>query len=637
MPPASSAKALLHSVVLLACEQSMELTVKYVFALGIIVSAVWSSMSSAAAKDGTKHPAIVVKVVAFNDFHGNLQSPGQFASVTGQPPVVVGGADYLAAYIAERLSHNPNHVVVGAGDMVGASPLISASYHDEGSIEVLNLLGLQLSSVGNHEFDAGRSELLRKQRGGCFNVATYSCLEHRKFPGAGFKYLAANVVVTDTGATLFPGYSIRSFHGVKIAFVGLVLKATPNIVLPSGVVGLDFRDEAGTVSALLPTLRAQHVNSIIVLIHQGGAPDSTFPNGTSINDCAGINGSQGSAALTDVVSRLPDAIDAVISAHSHYAYNCKMKNSKGRLIPVTQASAFGRVITDIDLTFDLGTRRLEKVSESNVLISQPDADLAASPVHAFLSAANVVAIRSLIKDYAKAVAPLANSIVGRIAKALPSKPDDSGSGETLAGDLVVDSQLAATSSADTGHAVMALINGSGVRDRGFIAADGKYPRDVSYQDAFNVRPFGNSLVSMTMTAEQLKDALEQQFAGCNGQTGDNILQVSKGLKVEWSSSAPPCSKIVTLTLASSVGGAREEIVKNHIVQHPEKSYRVSIDNFLAAGKSNFTVFLKGTDQQGGPQDIDALVMYLKAWTLGSGKPFDPSDPDLEIPRIRKLN
>jgi 5'-nucleotidase len=443
--------------------------------------------------------------------------------------------------------------------------------------------------------------------------------------------------VTDTGKTLFPRYVIKSFHGVKIAFVGLVLKATPSIVLPSGVVGLDFRDEADTVSALLPSLRAQHVNSIIVLIHQGGAPDSPFPNATSINDCAGINGAQRSSAITDVVSRFPDAVDAVISAHTHYAYNCQMRNNTGRSILVTQASAFGRVITDIDLTFDRKNRRVEKVSAANVLVSQPDADMETSPVHPFLSSPKVVAIRALIKDYEMVVAPVANAVVGVVAKALPSKPDDSGSGERLAGDLVADSQLAATSRADTGPAVMSFINGSGVRGPGFIAAEGTYPHDVSYQDAFSVLPFGNNLVSMTLTAQQLKDAFEQQFTGCDGQTGDNILEISKGLKIEWSSSAALCNKIVNVTLTSAAGGTPDTIVVDHVVQHPEKTYRVSMDSFLAAGKSNFAVFLKGADQQGGPQDIDALVTYLKASTLATGKPYDPSDPALAIPRIRKLD
>jgi 5'-nucleotidase len=606
------------------------------FVFGILVVAACGSVQIAAARDGDTRPPIIVKVVAFNDFHGNLQSPGKLASVVGQPPVVVGGVDYLAAYVDERLSHSPNHVVVSAGDMVGASPLISAAYHDEGTIQALNLLGLEVSSVGNHEFDAGRKELLRKQHGGCFDPSTYSCLEGGKFLGAAFTYLAANVVTTDTGRTLFPPYLIKSWGGIKIAFVGLVLKATPSIVLPSGVAGLEFRDEADTVKALLPALRAQHVKSIVVLIHQGGAPDSAPAKGAGVNDCVGIEGSQGSSEITAIVARLPDEIDAVISAHSHRAYNCVMKNSVGRDIAVTQASSYGRVLTDIDLQFNRQTMRLEKVSATNLLVSQPDADAVTSPVHPYLTSPNVIAIRNLLKDYVTAADPIANQVVGSIANALPSAADGSGSGEALAGDLVADSQLLANAVGDSGRAVMSFVNGGGIRNPGFVASSGAYPHQVSYQDAFSVRPFGTSLVSMTLTAQQLKDAFEQQFAGCNGQTGDNILEISRGLSVDWSSSAAPCNKIVNISLARAAEGP-DAIVVNHIVQHPEQTFRVSMDTFLAAGKSNFTVFLQGTDQTAGPQDIDALVAYLKTKTLAPAKPFDPSDPTLGIPRIRKLD
>jgi 5'-nucleotidase len=546
----------------------------------------------------------------------------------------VGGADYLAAYVAERVSHNPRHIVVGAGDMVGASPLVSAAYRDEGTIQALNLIGLQLSSVGNHEFDAGATELLRKQHGGCLAPPARSCLERGGFHGAAFRYLAANVIVAASGKSLFPGYAIRSFGGMRIAFVGLVLRDTPSIVLPEGVAGLAFRDEAETVRQLLPALRARHVNSIVVLIHQGGATDGAPLADTDINGCAGIVGARSSAAIADVVARLPDEVDAVISAHTHVAYNCRMQNSAGREIPVTQAGALGRVLTDIDLTFDTRTRRVVRVSATNVLVSHAAADAAASPVHRFLSAPNVRAVRTLVADYARAVAPVARQIVGSIAKPLSSTPEASGSGEELAGDLVADSQLAATADAHSGGAVISFVNGSGVRSPGFVAKTGSYPHDVSYEEAYTVRPFGNSLVTITLTALQLKDVLEQQFVGCKGQTGRSMLQPSHGLHIEWSSSGAPCEKIVNVTLTPA-GTAPDLIVADHVVLHPAQTYRVTIDNFLAAGRNNFAVFQAGTDRQDGPADIDALVAYLKLQTLAPGKPFDPADPALATPRLQR--
>jgi len=233
---------------------------------------------------------------------------------------------------------------------------------------------------------------------------------------------------------------------------------------------------------------------------------------------------------------------------------------------------------------------------------------------------------------------VANQPIGAIAAPLPSAPDASGSGEELAGDLVADSQLAATAPTDVGGAVISFINGSGVRNPGFNVPNVPYPHDVTYQEAFNVRPFGNSLVTMTLSAQQIRDALEQQFAGCNGQTGDNILEVSEGFHVDWSSSAAPCNKIVNVTLRSnSRGGVPDRIVVSGVVQNPNKTYRVSMDNFLAAGKSNFTVFPQGKNLAGGPRDIDAIVSYMKSKYMSPNKPYDPADPTLGIPRISKLN
>ena len=582
---------------------------------------------------------VSIKIEAFNDLHGSLQSPGSLAYAVGEQPVAVGGADYLAAYIAERVSHNANHVVVSAGDLVGASPLISAAYHDEGTIEAMNLLGLDVSVVGNHEFDAGTTELLRKQTGGCLQPPAYSCLENGAFPGASFKYLAANVVVNSSGRTLFPAYEIKTFSDMEIAFIGVVLRETPSIVLPKGVAGLTFADEADTVNALIPELRTRHVNAIVLVVHQGATPNTTaIPNGTTINNCAGILGDSGSSAILGILSRLRDEVDLVISAHTHVAYNCRMKNSVGRAITVTQASAFGRVLTDIDMSIDPTTGQVTNVAATNVLVSQPDADSMTSPVHAFLSSPQVVGIRRLIADYSNAVAPVANQPIGAIAAPLPSAPNASGSGEELAGDLVADSQLAATAPADVGGAEISFINGSGVRNPGFNLPNVPYPHDVTYQEAFNVRPFGNSLVTMTLSAQQIRDALEQQFAGCNGQTGDNILEVSEGFHVDWSSSAAPCNKIVNVTLRSnSRGGVPDRIVVSGVVQNPNKTYRVSMDNFLAAGKSNFTVFPQGKNLAGGPRDIDAIVSYMKSKYMSPNKPYDPADPTLGIPRISKLN
>jgi 5'-nucleotidase len=587
---------------------------------------------------GFTHPTqhlVTVKIVAFNDFHGNLQ-PGSYVPVAGQPAVTAGGIDYLAAYVAELKSENPNHVVVSAGDLVGATPLISAFHHDEATIEAMNVLGLDFSAVGNHEFDREPAELLRKQNGGCFPGGLQTCLEKRAFPGAAFKYLAANVVYTATGKTLFPPYVIKTFQGVRVAFIGVGLKETPSIVTPQGVSGLTFKDEAETVNALIPNLHAQGVHAIIVLIHQGGSQSpAAVPATDGFNDCAGSLGGPTHSPIVDVVSRLSDSVDLVISGHTHKAYNCRLPNSAGRLIPVTQAGYYGRLLSDIDLRVDSSTGQVVHIAASNLVVSHPAADALTSPVHLFLLSPSIGRIRALVADYAAAVAPLANQVIGAIAAPLTNAPGPSG--EEPAGDLIADSEFAATSPAQMGGAVIAFVNAGGVRPPGFDVTQATYPHNVTYQEAFAVRPFGNTLVTMTLTAGEIKDLLEQQFSGCNGQTTNRILQVSSGLHVDWSLSAVPCQKVVNVRLLSPANnGPIDRIVDHGVVQHPTKPYRVTVDNYLASGGDDFSILPQGADRIGGPQDIDALVAYLSAIYKPPKLPYDPKDPALNLPRVVRL-
>jgi 5'-nucleotidase len=588
---------------------------------------------SALAPTRAVSATITVKIIAFNDFHGNLQS-GSMVPRTGQPVESVGGADYLAAYVAQLESENADHVVVAAGDLVGASPLISAFYHDEATIEAMNALGLEFAAVGNHEFDAGPRELLRKQQGGCYPTGRQSCLENHAFAGAAFQYLAANVVNGATGKTLLPPFGIKDFPGVRVAFIGVGLRATPSIVTPQGVAGLEFADEADSVNALVPRLKADGANAVVVLIHQGGT-QSPAPGGTisDVNGCAGDLGGPARSPIVGIVSRLRDGVDLVVSGHTHKAYNCRLPNSVGRLIPVTEAGDYGHIVSDIDLEFDGG--HVTHVAASNIVVSHSAADAPNSPVHPFLSAAPVIRIRQLLTDYAAAVAPLANQRVGTLAAPLTNAPGPNG--EEPAGALIADSELAATSSVAMGGSVMAFVNPGGVRSPGFDVPHATYPRDVTYQEAFAVRPFGNTLVTMTLTAADIKDLLEEQFAGCNGQTGNRILQVSNGLHVEWQLSAPLCHRVMTVTLRSPVnGGAIERIVDHGVVQHPSKSYRITVDNYLAAGGDEFSVLSRARDLRGGPQDIDALVGYLSATFKAPRAPYDPKDPALNLPRQVRL-
>lgn len=620
----------------------------------IAAAAMATGTLSACAVTTAPAAPVTIKIVGFNDYHGNLESPGTFGANTSVPSAqrpAVGGADYLAAYVARMRASSPNTVVVGAGDFIGATPLISSLFFDEPAVETLNKIGVEFSAVGNHEFDKGKDELRRLQNGGCKtsngvpdanSCRGYGSATPGSFDGARFRWLSANVVETATGKTLLPAYGIKSFGKVKVAFIGMTLKGTPDIVTPTGVAGLSFRDEAQTVNELVPRLRAQGIEAIVVLVHQGGFQGA---GNSDINGCVGdLAGSE----IANIVSKLDNAVDLVISGHTHAAYNCSrntldngsvarstgLPNKAGRKVPVTSASAFGRVLTEVDLKIDPTTRDVLEVSPVNRLIDRTDADITAA------IGANPE-VRNVVAAYKNAVSPLANQVVGRIAGALPNAAD--AAGEMPAGDLIADAQLQATQPAALGGAVMAFMNPGGVRNPGFVNAAGTYPYDLTYGDAFTVQPFGNSLVTMTLSAQQLKNLLEQQFAGCNGQTVTRILQVSNGLQYRWSASGPTCAKVTdvafTPTDVQSVPpvatGPTEQIVVGGVVQNPTRTYRITVNNFMATGGDGFSVLTGGAAVRGGAQDIDALVAYLAGFQQPAAA-YDPTAPALRKPRIIRL-
>jgi len=642
----------------------------------LICASLALAFAGCAVAQSTAKPPFTVKIIGFNDYHGNLESPGTFGVNTLVPTAnrpLVGGAEYLAAYVARMKATNPLNVVVGAGDFIGATPLISALFFDEPAIETLNQIGVEFNAVGNHEFDKGKDELKRLQNGGCKTTQgvpeANSCKGFGSgatgtFDGAKFKWLSANVVETATGKTLLPAYGIKTFNGVKVAFIGMTLKGTPGIVTPTGVAGLSFNDEADTVNALVPKLRAQGVESIVVLVHQGGFQNtltgvSNQPITSDINGCTGdlknVDGSD--SDIRAIVKRLDNAVDLVISGHTHAAYNCSattvdvrgttlanaattarptgMPNKAGRLVPVTSSSAFGRVLTEVDVTINPATRDITAVSPRNVLIDRTD-------VAVNSDITNAPGVKNVVLAYKAAVSPLANAVIASITA--PMTNTANAAGEMEAGDLIADAQLAATQPAGLGGAVMAFMNAGGVRNPGFVNAAAIYPYNLTYGDAFTVQPFGNSLVTLTLTAQQLKDVLEQQFANCNGQgTANRIMQISSGLKYSWSATGTCGTRIKDVTFTPTdvtvvphqVNGAVDYIVVNGVVQNPGQIYRVTVNNFMATGGDGFGVFVGGTSVLGGAQDIDALTAYLTGFK--SPLPaYDPTAAALAKPRITRL-
>ncbi len=538
------------------------------------------SFGLAGCNDDSPSDPIDVKIIAFNDFHGNLKTPSggvktpDPADASKTVTVPAGGAEYLASWIANLKAKNPNNVVVSAGDLIGASPLLSALFHDEPTIESMNLMGLEINAVGNHEFDEGKDELLRMQNGGCHPVD--GCQAGSTFGGARFKFLAANVVDTQSGKTIFPAYVIKTFHRVPVAFIGMTLKGTPSIVTPSGVAGLTFKDEADTVNALVPELKQQGVEAIVVVLHEGGYQSGFY------NDCKGISG-----PLVDIVNHLDPAVDVVISGHTHQAYNC---NIGGKL--VTSAGQYGTLVSEIDLKLDPSTHDVIESKADNLIVRTT---VAKDPQQT-----------SLIDKFLALVTPLENRIVGSATAILDRGQNTAG--ESPLGDIIADAQLEATAAASFGGAQIALMNPGGIRANITPDAAGK----VSYGMLFTVQPFGNSLVTMTLKGADVREALEQQW---KGQSSPRILSVSKGFNYSWDNAAPVGSKIASITL-------------NGVPLDPAASYRVTVNNFLSTGGDNFVAFNKGTSRLGGAQDVDALEAYFKAHT-----PVAPLASD----RVSRLN
>lgn len=571
-----------------------------------------------------------VKVIGFNDYHGTLESPGTFGEsaavpAASRPPV--GGAEFLAAHVAHLKKHNPLSVVVGAGDSVGASPLVSSLFFDEPAVETLNRIGLEFNAVGNHEFDKGSAELLRLQNGGCKTTAGMpdpnSCQGASvgtpvPFEGAQYQWLSANVDVTATGRTLLPAYGVKTFNGVKMAFIGMTLQATPTIVTPSGVAGLAFKDEAQTVNALVPVLRAQGIEAIVLLMHEGGAQTGT------LGDINGCEGRLAGSPIAAIVGQLDNAVDLVISGHTHSAYNCRLPNAAGRAISVTSGSALGRVLTDIDVTLDPASRDITQAVATNRLVVRNDPAITADTV-----------VAGIVAAYKRLVAPLANSVIGAIAADLPASRID-GACNMPAGELVADAQLAATQPAGFGGAAVAFMNGGGVRSPGFTfaaSAAGEGAGSVTYGEAFTVQPFGNSLVTLSLTTQDIRDFLEEQFAGCLGQsaTATRIALPSAGFKYRWDGAKACGARISSVTLRSA-GGVETLVDAAGVVQNPGKAYRVTVNNFMADGGDGYSTLRRGTSRTGGAQDIDALTAYLADFKAPrpayapAGNPLDAGTP-----------
>lgn len=564
----------------------------------LILSLLLIPASASAKKSDPPGQLVQLQLLAFNDYHGHVQAD-QAGNVNGIP---AGGGQYLAAKLNQLRKGNKYSLTVAAGDLIGGSPAFSGLFHDEPSVESLNAMRLDISSVGNHEFDEGVTELLRMQNGGCHPVD--GCyFPGQPFAGANFQWLAANVVNEETGETPLPPYWIRKFESIKVGFIGMTLEATDTLVAASGIQGWDFLDEAETANALVPILKAQGVDAIVVLLHEGGS--QTPPPG-DFNACVGISG-----PIVAINATLDPAIDVLITGHTHLPYNCRINDSAGNPRIVTSAYSFGRIVTEVQLVLDKRTNDVRRDLSTSVNHLVDRTALSPDP-----------AVTAVIEKWMPLYAAAGNTPVGTITadinRGMAANGSEDRGIESSLSNLIADAQLWATSS---NGAQIAFMNPGGVRaDLTYAQSGTEGDGVVTFGEAFAVQPFGNTLITYPMTGAQIISVLQQQCQPSFASRPFLHLGVSQGFTYD-------LGKTITAGTCTSVLIANPKL--HGVPLNPAATYMVTVNNFLADGGDNFTTFgtITAPRLEGG-NDLLAFINFL-----GTFSPVAPPSTD----RVNELN
>jgi 5'-nucleotidase len=565
----------------------MTTTRRRVLGAGVAATAIAAFVASTPAVAGAApskgNPNLTtVQLLSFNDFHGHLEASDPPLSKTLDPSQTpVGGAEYLATTLKGLRATAPGRasLTVAAGDLIGGSPFLSGLFHDEPSVESLNAMRLDVSSVGNHEFDEGTAELLRMQKGGCHPVD--GCyFPDAKYGGADFPWLAANVVKKDGSGTLLPGTWVKSVGGTKVGFIGMTLEGTPSLVDPAGVADVEFKDEVQTANAQAQVLKKQGVKSIVVLLHEGGV------NAGNYQQCVGV-----SDPILTIAKTMTPEVDAIITGHTHQPYVCHIPDPAGNPRLVTSAASYGQVVTETDLVINTrsGEVMRDRSTATNHLVSR--------------AVAKDSAQTAIIAKWNTLSGALGNRVVGSNDEDILGDSNGNRGIETPMGDLVADSILWGTKAPANGGAQIAFMNIGGVRASLRYAPSGlEGPGQITYKEAYAVAPFGNLLTTMDLTGQQIVNVLEQQFIPGRSTGRDALaLGVSNGFSYTWDASRPAGSRVVPGSL--TLNGAPMSLTA---------TYRVATINFLANGGDDFKAFTAGTNLLGGSEDLGNLVAYLEA-------------------------
>lgn len=510
---------------------------------------------SAAAPAPAPAGPVQLQILSINDFEGRLEP----VVVDGRP---AGGAAVLASYLNEwerrATARGASTIRVQAGDAIGPTPPISGLLQDEPTMMVMDSMRIGFGTVGNHEFNEGVTELLRMQNGGPHPV-TQPIIGVFQAPRV-HRFLAANVVWRDGRGPIFSPYAIHDLGGgVRVGIIGITKDDVPSVVSAAGIRDIMFLDEVETVNRIANDLQSRGVRTIIVLHHRGDASGDLF-------------GSPLTGTLVPVIERMSPHIDVIINADSHRGYWGRVGN---RLVlqAFAHSNAFGAINLSIDRqTGDVISSRAEVVRTLHDPAFPPDPAVAAQ-----------------VERFAALVAPIVNTQVGTTTAAIVRERNPAG--EAPLGNLIADAQRSAMGTQ------IAFMNGGGIR------AD--IPAGAVTRGALlTVQPFGNTLIRMDLTPDQIRRLLEQQWAG---QPFPRILHVS-GMSYTWNPALPVGSRVLANTIM--VGGVPLDVACN-------PTCSVSANSFIAAGGDMFSVFAEPTTRTGGVADIDALVNHIQ----GLPQPF----------------